>query len=647
MKPLPTLPPGFFDLPPRRGNVSLSLDEADEFDFAVDQGPFQSQTLSPPPTMKKKRTVKGTKKKSSPNAAVNTPATTAATGTTAAAAAAIADWRSHYQKVQEGQYGGDSLGISLLVDTLVSDRVDEAIPAIRCGEESALLAPMSTSKPTPAVLGVKEKDIARTGSFGTLSPLPSSIIFPSNDSAREGSDTSSFFLGKRNSDSGAARKRLSSSSCNTDLTSGTSRTSCTSLLTRTSDASPEKSELPLSNVEPRPHYGSAFGSLEEKSAANALVRLTIDLRESIRLAKQDTRRRSNTLATPRLEKALSTVVRNVSEKNLCKEMMENATSGSQAAVNEKDTPGAVPPTSISPTKHKAGGVPLSKTQWSRLATVTSRSTLTQTANPAASRTLPGTVIKKTTIATKARLPIGTSLQPTKTPPQLPSSTPSSAFNLSLQTKLYRAPAYAMSIPKIRESTRTLHTSPNNRSLKAKRSEGHIRIPSVNDEKGVPLTEQVKSSVELLPLEEKHPSTTALIQEDKDVGMMASSADPKNVHLTRALDAADHRSVQDDLSATPHGAKTRTPGTSGVPLTAGPSVTAAGPVWITSSASHPHPSGADPTLRVKRLDSEVSGSDLSCSSSTDEMADARVYVAQKMIVRPSADGTADATRPFEK
>jgi hypothetical protein len=607
MAPLPTLPPGFFDLPPRQGNLSIL--EPDEFNFSIDQGPFQSK-----PSAYVMEQV-GNKSKSLPRV-------------TSTAGSKRSKWRSHYQMAQAHESEAFLEIPCLLVDTVAAGEEIET-PSKR-QDDPDLLTP-----------GQREKDQSRIGTFGTILPL-----LNSKDLGGDRSDTSSRSM---HSVDRSKYNRSSSSSYISGLTSGTSRTSYSSS-TGTSNASPTKSEGPVPVSEATPHLDSIFGNLEATSSPSPVVQLAIDLQETLLLARRESRRRSNTVVTPRVEKTPMKLAWNRSTQNLQRKGQKKSTfDGLQDDQEVIDIKAPSAPKVPSPVKRKLGGVPVSKSKWSQITSPTPLPELPQAVLPSLPSTpvpparprtphgAAGTVVKSTTMSSSYRLPIGTtSLNSLKAPPKVPSNTPSSAFNVSLQSRSYRAPAFAMNVPKIPPSTRTLHTSPSNKSLKSKKIEANIRIPSVNDEEGTSPVHRLQPSLD--PIQPV--SRSDLPGNGANPPLLPRSIpNPKNLRLNLNTDPSSEGSSD----ITPRAASPpSTPSTFGAPSTPRPWSSLPDTqraFWIKSPTTDVIAiAEQEPISRTGRLGSDATNSGLSMCSSGEELGQATLCVAQRMTVRRTSSNT---------
>ncbi|PVG02180.1 hypothetical protein CPB86DRAFT_611938 [Serendipita vermifera] len=543
--PLPTLPADFFKSPPRM------LDHVD-LDFCVnlDHGPFESgvsarQPKSTLPKVKKRKNRQMTQKDegvtSIPESA---PRSTTRSAASTAHRSKATPWKSHYQRTQGRKSVNEKSTDEPLF--LVDDAEEEcektlkeidrrSVPDVRSDVHDRSMAIPSASDTCLVEVPVVDSSnsLLRVGSFGPIvGSAPAFTCDPTERSVtlEHQSENVLSMSDRKSEDSRNRYHRSSVSSYNSLLTSGTSRSSYTNL-SGSPNPSPTKLEhspsSPPANLKPR--YGSAFGPpsefevpirVEEPSFPN-----TGGISASYLLDKREVCSQESMIDVPsivrsappeRSDAAKAPWERDVNQSTLGMARSDpNTKSPKSASTGIPIIRIASPTPFLSSTK---GGPLVRVSQWPpfssapirpEVAMHVSKSSSTTQAyqQPISTTLLPqvgpktvGAVVKKTTLQSKGRLPIGTTPQPfTVASPssvtltkKLPSNTPSSAFNMSLQCKTYTAPAYAMSARKIttKTSTKTLHTSASSKSLRAKKNEQRVRIPSMGLE-----SEQMQKAVD--------------------------------------------------------------------------------------------------------------------------------------------------------
>jgi hypothetical protein len=177
----------------------------------------------------------------------------------------------------------------------------------------------------------------------------------------------------------------------------------------------------------------------------------------------------------------------------------------------------------------------------------------------------------------------------------------------------------MNVPKIPSSTRTLHTSPSNKSLKSKKSESNVRIPSVNGEEGTSPAQRLQPSLE-------HPLPRRI-------------TDPKNLILALNTDTAKlHQSSESSRSTPSVASPTSTASTFGVPSTPRPWAVLPNteqPFWTMSPTKGVIISAEKDLVRPG---SDASHSDRSTCSSAEELGQVTLCVAQRMTVHLTSSNT---------
>lgn len=584
MAPLPTLPPGFFKLPPKR-----KLHEADELVFmGDDHGPFQASQPS--------RSTDRNRKTRAPRSVPRSISTTSVAST---APSKRSEWRSHYRKTQQLDPTSIPLFLVEKADTESSNGHDQEVNGLSPAESLGI--------PTPTESRQQGADLVRIGSFGiitgSLAGTEVNTLMPYDDSPNQ--------------------HRSSASSYNSLLTSGTSRSSYTSVYA-SSDISPTKSTHRTSfpQSQPRLGYGSAFGGHDDKPLALDVAKMVADLRDSMLVAKRASRKRSSTDATA---------------KPLTRE-------GEQTVPLVKEQPQPVPK-DVPPPKKASTSVP--KSHWpyfgitpsrseQRLTTIVAPTPLQpQAVNTATSHPVLGTVVKKTTTASKGRLPIGT---PQQVPPRpkTPSNVLPAGINLSIQSRSFCAPAYAMSAPKIPGSTRPLRTSPSKKSLKQKEA------PSAEKDE-LSVEEGFKRSFEPTVVTETQDSVDSdvLVVNEVDATSSAQTGsrftlcnapkplrETKTFRPTLTVDPCSTASPDIIPRPSPAYAEERSPSTAGGPLTprTNTPVLSRRPVWLSPPSDLSNKAGVFMAAmqRTTRLGSNAS----------DPGSDAQVCVAQKMKMQTS-------------
>ncbi|KAG8831868.1 hypothetical protein FRC17_002444 [Serendipita sp. 399] len=538
--PLPTLPPGFFDLPPKRGghaSTILSLDNDDDlYDFTsrsftgktmTDHGPFQTAPRPRPRSRARENPAT-----SDPPVPRSITSSISSTGTTPIKRS---KWQSHYQREQ----GRDSIDDSSMdVPFFLVDEAEENLldvqelegPAV---DESKLLSPSSAIATTPTL----STSLHRTGSFGPLTgELPPFTCKEGMPLLRQRSNTASSYGNSIN------HPRSSSSSYNSLMTGVASQSSYTS-----PDVSPTKSDYavpPTETVIARPKYGSAFGGSEENSVSGPVVQLSIDVTESTLANRR--RRKSSDESTPRAEQPPESVQQEDQPPPQVAKPDETPLANMATTPSiDSAGPTATPvQKSIPPSTRTRGVTTVSKSQWPQFGLPSSRvgtpclpiaptpsipwsTSLTgplPVYNPEIEspqpRAVAGTVVKKTMMTSKTRLPIGSTPSTSHPPiprPKTPSNTPSSGLSVSLHANTFRAPAYAMGTLKISASTRTLRTSASQSSLKSKKEVPLVHIPGVQNEEEEVLPEKVPvvTQVQRQDIEKAEDEPVVPIKKERD------------------------------------------------------------------------------------------------------------------------------------
>jgi hypothetical protein len=482
-------------------------------------------------------------------------------------------WRSHYQQTQQHENLDASIGIPFfLLDDAENSKDDNADRGLGHSADidiSVPPTPMSEPRQQPF-------ECARIGSFGIVPPT---YPFPEGSTLTPYDSTAVV--------STLPYQRSSASSYNSLLTSGTSRSrSSYTSVTGPSEPSPTTSEYPasLSSSQPRLGYGSAFGGHEDTMLTADIVRMAVDMRDSLILARRSSRKRSSTDAT---------LIPPVLPPVTSKELPPIPTPLPQCLPFASPKK---PSTSVPRSQWPQFGISASRSEQRFTAVVAPVPLQLHATNTPGSR--PGTVVKKSTIATKGRLPIG-STQQVPQRPKTPSNTLPAGTNLSLQSKSFCAPAYAMSAPKIPGSTRTLHTSPPKKSLKGQKDQGSVQIPRTEVEHSKQTEEGFKASFESKPftIAQDFRGPDILVVNEENFVSSTHTGSPFKLsvahkpqrcrNLTLKLDSASLSTVSTSTPeiipcASPSGAQDRSPSTAGGPLT--PRATSIGsrrPVWLIS------------------------------------------------------------------
>ncbi|KAG8831262.1 hypothetical protein FRC20_008191, partial [Serendipita sp. 405] len=384
LPPLPTLPPGFFDLPPKRGAganaaiLGLDNDNDDDdhlYDFAslsltgkgmTDHGPFQCASANRATPRSGSRRVPATSRGGDSSVSVPRSITSSLSSTTTPSKRS--KWQSHYQREQSR---GDSVDESsmdipfFLVDEVEENLLETQEIEAPSWNESKLLSPSSIITTTPTM---DSSLLQRTGSFGLLpGGVPPFACKEGVPLLRHRSNTAS------SNGNSTSHPRSSSSSYNSLMTTAASRSSYTS-----PDTSPTKSDYeapPTSAIPTRPKYGSAFGSTEGSSITGPVVQLSVDVTDSMLANRR--RRKSSEDGTPRTEKVLESI-----QHDHRQAQQDTLDDDESLLVATTTAPPDESPKPIVPQAEKAtphvphtkGVTPVSKSQWSQFGLPPNRAT---------------------------------------------------------------------------------------------------------------------------------------------------------------------------------------------------------------------------------------------------------------------------------
>ncbi|KIM26022.1 hypothetical protein M408DRAFT_198654 [Serendipita vermifera MAFF 305830] len=652
MAPLPTLPPNFFKLPPKP-----AFHDADELVFmSEDHGPFQAQ-----PSRTKKRKSRAPRRPVPRSSTSNTTSSVAGDSTASPSTSTKrSEWRSHYRHTQFRESLTNTSEIpSFLIDQVESSTNDQVTPIVvgvtPVEDADALALPVLTE---PRLQGQQDQQgtdlVVRIGSFGIVTGSYPSLTCTEADTLTPYDYTTD--ASKRHTNN----QRSSASSYNSLSTSGTSRSSFTSV-TGSSDRSPTRSlyRTSFSKSQPRLGYGSAFGGHDEVVTLE-VAKMVAQAKENLLMTKRASRKRSSTDATARP---------GTCEENTQQGMEPPVVDSQPPAVPLKDAAAIrVPPRKVASTTVPKShwphfGAPITSRSEQRLPLVAPTPSHLRATEAPPSRPIPGTVVKTTTIASKGRLPIGTP-HPVPPRPKTPSNVLPAGINLSLSSRSFCAPAYAMSAPKIPVSTRPLRTSPSKKSLKTQKEDSNAKA----DQQA--LEESFKPSFEPMAVAQAEDSrgVDVLVVNELDVASSAQTGSrftlsnpPKPQRETKGpptppKDSPDKKSHRPTLSLvdpalfippsthldvtprpSPMGEPERSPSTAGGPLT--PRATPLGsgqrPAWLLSPTdTFNKASRFMSSLHLQRNTRIGSnGKDLS-PSADDDTVDAQASMAQRMKFQTS-------------